>query len=351
MEAIFLAAGLAALAGFAEWIHGRRVGRVSRLAFGPSGAPRGWTCGVPWLRVVAVAGLAWGLGTLVSLPSQVRRPELMPEGGYRHLVVVLDVSPSMQLRDAGPDRGQTRAQRAAAVLMSLLERVAVEQMRISVVAVYNGARPVVVDTYDLEVVRNIVNDLPLDYAFDHGKTKLFAGLHEAAQLARPWKAGSTTLVVASDGDTVPDLGMPEMPRSVAEVIVLGVGDPVAGRSIDGHQSRQDAAALRQVATRLGGVYHDANEKHVSSGVLARLAEVAPMKDTAAKGLREAALVAAGLGALVLAFLPVGLALLGSAWQVPRIDARSWSPATGSAVPAARRRGAKDPLGPRNSIHV
>ena len=223
------------LASLAEWLHAHRCRRVARLAFGPAGAPRRWVAGVPFLRVAALGALGWGLATLLEVQPAAGRPMKLPAGGYRHLVIALDVSPSMQLADAGPNRQQRRAHRASEVLMSVLSRIALDQVRISVVAFYNGAKPVVVDTYDLEVGRNIIHDLPLYNAFDIGNTKLLDGVREAANLARPWQPGSTTLMIVSDGDTVPDTGMPELPRSIAQTVVIGVGDAAAGTYIDGHQ--------------------------------------------------------------------------------------------------------------------
>jgi Ca-activated chloride channel family protein len=220
----------------------------------------------------------------------------------------------MQLADAGPTHQDRRAHRASDILMSVLSRIALDQVRISVVAFYNGAKPVVVDTYDLEVVRNIISDLPLDYAFDIGKTKLFDGIREAATLAMPWQPASTTLLVVSDGDTIPESGMPELPRSIVQVLVLGVGDPVAGTYIDGHQSRQEAVTLRELAQRLHGEYHDANERHLGSPQLVALSRLMPLKDAEASGRREAALAATCVGASLLALLPVALALAGASWQ-------------------------------------
>src|SRR5262245_21694674 len=230
--------GAVVAAGLAEWLHWRRSRRISQLAFGPSGAPRAWVQIAPFIRVVSVGAMAWGFLVLYLIAPSAGQRTQIPEGGYRHLVIALDVSPSMQLPDAGPNRNDRRAHRAADVLMSVLSRIALDQVRISVVAFYNGAKPVVVDTYDLEVVRNIISDLPLDYAFEIGKTKLLDGIREAINLATPWQPSSTTLLVVSDGDTVPDTGMPELPRSIAQVLVLGVGDATAGTYIDGHQSRQ-----------------------------------------------------------------------------------------------------------------
>jgi hypothetical protein len=66
-----------------------------------------------------------------------------------------------------------------------------------------------------------------------------------------------------------------------------------------------------------GVYHDVNEKHLPSERLAALAKSLPMRDAANKGRRELALAAVGLGAALLAGLPIALAIAGSAWQ-PRI---------------------------------
>lgn len=314
LVAAFAAGALVALG---EWLHARRVRRVARLAFGPEAAPRRWVAAVPFVRVAGMAALAWGLATLWEIQPRGFRGAQVPEGGWRHIVLVLDVSPSMQLKDAGPGGTQTRMQRAHDVLMSVFERVALEQARVSVVATYNGAKPVVIDTFDLEVVRNILADLPLDMAFDVGRTKLLDGLRLAAEIARPWPPESTVLLLVSDGDTVPDSGMPEMPRAIRETLVIGIGDARAGKFIDGHQSRQDASALRQIAGRLRGVYHDANVAHLPSEHLARLATVAPMTDPAAGGRRELALAAMAVGTFLLAAVPLALAAWGSAWQPAR----------------------------------
>jgi hypothetical protein len=58
-----------ALAALAEWLHARRCRRVTRLAFGPAGAPRRWV-GPPVARVAAMGLLAWGLLTLPLMPPR-----------------------------------------------------------------------------------------------------------------------------------------------------------------------------------------------------------------------------------------------------------------------------------------
>lgn len=313
MNALWITCAVAAVVALGEWRHVRRCRRVGRLAFGPEARARLWTKAAPIVRVAALSLLTWGLLELWQMKPRANRPSLAPEGGYRHLVIAFDVSPSMTLKDSGAKRQQTRANRASEVLLSVLERVAFEQLRVSIVAFYTGAKPAVVDTFDLEVVKNILDDLPLQIAFDIGKTSLLAGIKESMALAKNWEPGSTTLLVVSDGDTIPDTGLPEVPRAISQIVVMGVGS-VSGVNIDGHLSRQDTSTLRQLAGRLRGSYHDVNDRHLPSAQLAALAETLPMRDQTAGGKRELALAAVGIGAAALAGLSVLLAAAGSRWR-------------------------------------
>ncbi len=323
MYPLIIAAALTLLALAAETLHARRCRRVAALAFGPTRRPRLWARLAPLMRVAAVGALAWGMITLLLLPPKAHvRAE--PVGNeYRHLLLVLDVSPSMRLEDAGPDGKQSRRKRAADLLTSFFERVPISSYRVSVVATYTEAKPVVLDTTDLEVVRNILNDLPMHYAFRAGPTDLFAGLKEAARVAHPWTPGSTILVVVSDGDTVPATGMPKLPASIRGVLVVGVGDAQGGKFIDGHQSRQDAATLRQVAVRLGGVYHNGNVKHLPTELLRQITFTRGSGMFERLTRREYALICCGLGAAILALLPLALHYGGTRWT-PGVPARSLS---------------------------
>lgn len=332
-----LAAMALVLAGAAEAWHAARIRRLGRLSFGPHAAPRSWVRAVPFARVLAIACLAWGLATLWNLGALFVKAREIPEGGWRHLVLVLDVSPSMQLKDAGPDRTQTRSRRASDLVMSLLQRIALDQVRVSVVAFYTGAKRVVVDCMDAEVVRNILDDLPLEIAFDSGKTSLIEGVHEAGQLAKPWPKGSATLLVVSDGDVTPDRGLTPLPAAYGHALVVGVGDAASGKFIDGHQSRQNASALRQLAGRLRGAYYDGNDRHLPSAALQALSRVMPMRDTSGLGVRHAAFAACGAGAGVLALLPVALALAGSRWQSGLRLEKPSSPSRSASFPAATAR--------------
>ncbi|MEX0586752.1 MAG: vWA domain-containing protein, partial [Pirellulales bacterium] len=274
-----------------EWAHARRVRRVAHLAFGPAGRPRRWVRAAAPLRVVAVAALTWGLITLWQLDSAPEATGGSIDRSIHHVVVALDVSPSMHLVDAGPKGDQSRGDRAREVLRSILSRLDARRTRVSVVAFYSNARPVVVDTFDPDVTANVLEDLPLEHAFRGGKTNMYSGVKAAGELGAAWREGTATLLVVSDGDTLPPSEMPTLPPAFARAVVLGVGSPHRGTFIDGHSSRQDASSLERLALRLRGQYHDANTRHLPSEAIGTLAASLPMSDDKGPDVREAAIFA------------------------------------------------------------
>ncbi len=320
LELGLLAAGAAFVVAIAaEAIHFARVRRLAPLAFGPRAGGLLATASFAALgRMLGLTLLAFGLAVLAVLPAKSHKATVLREADYKHLVLVLDVSPSMQLKDAGPGGVQTRAARAADLLYSFFERVSAEKYKTTVIAFYTDAKPVVKDTTDREVVRNILTELPMRHAFKTGESDLFSGLKMAAEVAKPWNPGSAVVMVISDGDTVPNTGMPKMPASVGvNVVMVGVGNPVSGKSVGGHQSRQDASTLRQTAVRLNGTYHDGNDKHLSTELVTRIDERATPPDADRVSLREYALWAVGLGASLVGLVPAALAALGTGWAPGR----------------------------------
>lgn len=314
MVAELAAAAVALFALLGELIHAARVRRIAPLAFGPNLRPAAWVAVTPLLRIGSFAALTWGLMTLAMLQPKVHKLAEVDDDEVRHIVLVLDVSPSMKLDDAGPDKKQSRQQRAADLVESFFDRVPVQQCRVSVVATYTEAKEVVLDTKDFEVVRNIMTDLPMHHAFTSGETKLFAGLERAAEIAKPWNPNSANVLVISDGDTVPAKGMPKMPASVSKMLIVGVGDPQKGKFINGRNSRQDVSTLRQIATRQQGIYHNGNEKHISSDTIRLLTQSGETSPLDQLSRREYALMAVGAGAAILALLPLLLHVAGTTWR-------------------------------------
>jgi len=161
LPSLALAAALAAavLAAFGEWLHGRRIRRIGALAFGPAGRPRAWTRVAPFFRVVAVSSIAWSLVTLVSFDNRTRQRSL-GNNIERHLVVMLDVSPSMLLADAGESGDFTRNARAAEVLKSVLDRLPDEHVRLTAIGFYTEARMLVEQCRDRELLLHLASGTP-----------------------------------------------------------------------------------------------------------------------------------------------------------------------------------------------
>jgi Ca-activated chloride channel family protein len=155
------------------------------------------------------------------------------------------------------------------------------------------------------------------HAFVAGKTNIFDGLEEAIRIVKPWRPHSTNLILLSDGDTVPAQGMPTLPASVSKVVVVGVGDPIQGRFIDGRQSRQDTSTLRQVATRLRGVYHNGNEHHLTTDLINQMTRTTGQSKLEQLTLREYALISLALSGLVFGMLPLMLHFWGTRWRPGR----------------------------------
>lgn len=318
--AAWAAVGVALLAALAEWLHARRCRRLARLAFGPANRPRRWTQVAAPLRVAALAGVVWALIVLVAFEGSSRTTE-RNAAATRHLLVLLDVSPSMELKDAGEGGGQTRRDRAAALLRSVMERANSEQTRITMNCFYTGALPLVSECADREVIWHFADNLPLHIAFRPGKTDLIKALNQGGDMVKEFPRKSTTVLVLSDGDSVPDSGLKPMPSAVAEVIFAGVGDASRGTFIDGHLSRQDQASMSQLARRLGGHYHDGNRKHIPSELLRRLNAADERTDRFQLSLRVLAIIVLAASAGVLCLLPLLLEFFGSGWRQPEPEHR------------------------------
>lgn len=314
----------AVVCAIAEWLHARRSARVGVLAFGIAGGlrvsggalgRRDWVTLAPALRSLGCGVLVFGLLTVLATDGQattsadasVKRP------ADKHVVIVMDVSPSMFLiKDAGPGGKQSRRERARDVLESTLRRLDLARTRVSVVAFWDTAKPVVIDTFDMNIVTNVIGDLPLHYAFKGPKTDLNAGVREAVRLATPWNPGSTTLIVISDGgDSVAGSALSSLPASIGDVLVVGVGDPFRSSPVGESMSRQDRESLNTLAVRTRGQYVDANSRHLPSDTLRSL-RMLMMTEQDRLAMRTIGLICCAIGGGLVAGIPVMLAAFGSA---------------------------------------
>ena len=130
--ALWWALGVMVFCLLVELLHARRCRKLAHLAFGTGGRPRVWTRATPTLRIAAVGLCAWGLVVLFELRPMVADFDVDKEEGRYHLVLGLDVSPSMDLTDSGQNGQQTRADRAREILRSALQRVDLRRTRVSI---------------------------------------------------------------------------------------------------------------------------------------------------------------------------------------------------------------------------
>lgn len=304
---------VAALTAGGEWLHARRIRRIAPLVFGPGGRPRGWTKAVPAARVLAAGAATWAVITLLSFDDRARSRDL-GNNVDRHFVVLLDVSPSMLLKDAGEGRDQTRNARAAGVLKSVLDRLPGDRIRFTAIGFYTEARMLVEACRDRELLLHLATGTPFHITYEPGKTDVLGSINRAGEMIRGFPRKSVTLLMLSDGDSLPPTGLQPLPPSVEKLIIAGVGDTTRGTFIDGHQSRQDTANLGQLARRLGGDYHDANLRHLPDEVLSALTSDEAGASKWRVDRRVAALLLLGISSVIFVLLPILLDLFGSRWR-------------------------------------
>jgi Ca-activated chloride channel family protein len=297
-----------------EMLHTRRVRRVAPLAFGPEGAPRGWVKTVVLIRAVCVAGISWALLTLLPSVSGNADDGDAGKGGEQHVALMVDVSPSMDIKDGGPDGMRTRRVRVGDVVSSLLDRMG-KDVSYTVACFYTGLVPMAKQAHDKNLVRNVFEGLPLGHVMPPGKTDLGKSIHEMFEMIKDYPEKSVTLVVCTDGDSKPvgDMGMP--PQSLKRVLLLGVGDTGGGTAIDGHMSRQEAAVLRGVGRELHGKYFDVNHKQLASAALGELCDRGRLGSAGTPGKRVLALWMLAVLSVVYALLSPALEYFGSGWRI------------------------------------
>lgn len=294
-----IAIGAGGVVAAAERLHARRVRAAAHLAFGPGAAASRWTRLAPAVRVIGMSLAVFGALLLIRIDPAPTHRERDPSLS-RRLLICLDVSPSMLVQDAGPDVPKvSRAAWAGRALRPLLDSAgSAEDTSLSLVIFHNGAMPLLIDTYDKDVIYNLLDGMRLDSLFRRGSTDLQAGVNAALETARRWARDSATLVIVSDGDS--DTGLPSLlpkPPSIAQTIVVGVGDTQSTSEINGVMTRQDAGSLRLLSSRLGGRYYDCNRQLVPPLATERLISIKP-RSAASIGERAVGLASVGAGALI-----------------------------------------------------
>lgn len=182
------------------------------------------------------------------------------------LVVCVDTSRSMLVRDLRPDRLR-RAQRE---VIGLLERMRGD--RVALIAFAGDAREVAPLTHDRTTLRQLLETLSPDDN-EQGGTDLGAALQRALSLFDGRSGAHEAIVMLTDGEDLEGLGL-EIARTAAErgirVFVVGMGTPEGGKipvvqpdgregflvDRDGNEvvSALDGGSLAELAAATGGDY-------------------------------------------------------------------------------------------------
>jgi Ca-activated chloride channel family protein len=298
----------------AEMLHARRISCVAPLAFGPEGKPRGWVRSLALVRAFCLAGISWSLLTLLQFSVGGGAGDDADVSAEQQLVFMVDVSPSMDIKDAGPDGMLLRSERLRDVVVSLLGRMG-RQVRYTVVCFYTRMVPIARQALDKNLVENVFDGLPIGMVMPPGKTDLGDAVRQTFEFIKDYPEKSVTLVVCTDGDSKPvgDMGIP--PASLKSVLLLGVGDPGRGTPLDGHMSRQEVAVLRGISRDLHGKYLNVNKKHIPSSALGDMCDRGSLAAGAMAGRRTLALWMLALLSLTYALIPPALEFFGSGWRV------------------------------------
>lgn len=322
LKILALSAATAVIAGCAETIHARRIAATRPLLLANDATPAAWTRHLPWIRTACIALLASAFGILYHASAEAQNGQTKPR--ERHLVVLLDVSPSMLIRDAGESGTESRTERAARILTEILNRCPGEHIKISLVAFYTEPKALVQDTTDRNVIRYMASELPLHILFKPGKTDLLKSLNQTPKITPELPYRSASLLVLSDGDAIANTGLNPLPNSFDEVLFIGVGRTSSGTFIDDHNSRQDSASLASLARRLRGTYFDLNQKPLPLNALPNLTIPSTSRPLSVDRLIPIAKALAALTTSLLALLPVALTYFGTS-SSNRHPRHSWIP--------------------------
>lgn len=262
---------LGAVLLIAELHHLRRCGRLAPFLF--SGLR------TPWTILGSLATLRLFGFTLVALSTiQLWEDSTLPaelNSAYDHeetdrLLILLDASLSMNIKDAGPAGDQSRGTRAADVIRDLVLSADRLPPRTTLVVFADAHYALILDTNDWRVIQASLNNRHLsEVLFDDEKTTLGAVLEAATtDLAKEWPKDSTALLVITDGDSEDTPAPITLPPAIRRSVVVGIGS-AEGRLIGNFRSKRNDETLEAAARASGGRYYNATTAPVPTEALGR----------------------------------------------------------------------------------
>lgn len=228
-----------------------------------------------WSRTV-ILGLCWLLAVGALMRPQWIEPPLHRDQPARDLLLLVDLSGSMETTDF-TDAGGAKVDRLTAVKQVLDQFLSKRQGdRVGVVVFGNAPFVLVPFTTDLDLCRGLVQEMQVGMA---GPRTAFGdaiglGINLFAKSTVPAKA----IIALTDGnDTasgVPPAEAAHIAKDKGIVIhTVAVGDPTAAAGED----KLDEKALEDVATTTGGGYYRAMDREQLADIYRRLDQIETRK--------------------------------------------------------------------------
>lgn len=213
--------------------------------------------------------LAWCL-VVVALASPTRlEPPLVHQLPLRDLLLAVDVSQSMETRDAGS--GRSRLEAVQQVLGDFLARR--EQDRLGLVAFGDRAYTQAGFTQDRTALRQLLEELQPGVAGP--RTAIGDSIGLAIRLFANSQAQERVLILLSDGSDTASRKAPDEAARIARdqgirIHCIGFGDPNGDA-----EQRLDTEQLSRVAVITGGRYLHANDRQQLAAAFAELDRLTP----------------------------------------------------------------------------
>lgn len=269
-----------ALFGLWVWGSRRAVARARSISRRPAGRP-------PYLAAVLLALAAAAAIVAAAQPRWGTERSAIPRNGA-DLVVIIDISRSMDARDASP----SRLEAAKAAVLATLDRL--EGDRVGLVVFAGSANLRFPLTADLQAARQVVSSLETAPVYVGAGTSASIGLDTALSAFDLSKPTGRAVLLITDGDdlgTDPSESALRLKDAGIALIVAGVGTaqggtiPITDVRTGAVTQKQDANGapivtrlndpfLRALAGAAGGRYAGADLAVVPGVVQARLSSLA-----------------------------------------------------------------------------
>ena len=226
-----------------------------------------------WRTVSLV--LCWLLALLALMRPQWLEPPIHREKPARDLLLLVDLSGSMDTRDF-TDASGTKVDRLTAAKQVLDDFLAKRQGdRVGVVVFGNSAFTLVPFTTDLRLARTLLQEMQVGMAGP--RTVLGDAIGLGINLFARSTAPAKTMIALTDGnDTASSVPPAEAARIAHDkkivIHTVAIGDPTAAG-----EEKLDEAALKDVASATGGGFYRALDRAELEGIYTRLDQVETRK--------------------------------------------------------------------------